>query len=593
MVRQRRWWHLRRWAIPYVVLIAGLGATAAAAWQTHTTGRREEALEVESAGEAVRAAVQNRIDAHLAVLLGAAGLFAASEDVTEDEFGAYVSRMELPRRYPGIQGLGFSRRIQPGERERVLLAMRRSVPGLERWPASPSAAVTAVVYIEPRDRRNLPLLGFDMGSERTCRAALDLARDSGAATATGLVTLEQEGAAPADRQPGFLIYVPVYHRGGVPATVEARQADLLGFVFSQLRVGDLLTGVLAAHEPTLGFDLFDGPADRGQLLHRTAQAPGATYRATRTVDVAGRTWHLYFQSPGMAAPARTRVLVSLILLGGTALSLLLLAVTHRQVAGRTAAERTADGLRESEERLLASEREKEAFLAVISHELRTPLNAIVGWASMLGRGAVPPDTQAHAIAVIKRNAAAQTRLIEDLLDMSRAVAGQLSLQITDVDARATLDAAVDALRPSAEAAGLTLHIDFNSDAGIRLGVVEADAGRLQQIVMNLLGNSIKFTPRGGQVWLYAERNLGLLTIRVTDTGIGIPPEFVPFLFDRFRQADSSPTRAYSGTGLGLAIVRHLVHLHGGTIEAVSAGVNKGAAFTVRLPVTRRRKTGLP
>ncbi|MGH9309138.1 MAG: CHASE domain-containing protein [Vicinamibacterales bacterium] len=581
---------LRRELIPYLILLTALLATAGTARYAYESGVIQGRYRFERVAELVHARVTNRIDSYVAMLLGGAGLFAASDDVTREEFASYVSRLGLARRYPGIQGIGFSRLVRPHERGEVLAIARRAVPEFRFWPEPAAGDTHAILFLEPLDVPNRHALGYDMSSETTRNDAMIRARDSGAPAASGKVRLVQEEAEPGRDQAGFLIYVPIYF-GGMPANEDERRARFRGFVYSPFRADDLLHGILAADlPPGTGLEIFDQPntgaVDESRLLHRAQPTPEPGRHAVRLpVDVVGREWTMIARTNiGMLSRGDSAI-VALIALGGTLLSVLVFLITRSLVIGRVRAERKAEELRISEERLRAADHEKEAFLATVSHELRTPLNAIMGWASMLGRPSVSAEMQAHAINVIKRNAAAQTRLIEDLLDMSRAVAGHLNLNIADVDARAVLDAAADAIRPAAEQAGLTLHLDV----GTRLGIVEADPGRLQQIVMNLLSNSIKFTPRGGHIDLHAQRHAGVLTIRVTDTGIGIDPEFLPFLFDRFKQADSSPTRQHSGAGLGLAIVRHLVELHGGKIECVSAGKNAGATFTARLPTSRRRK----
>ncbi|MGH9371744.1 MAG: CHASE domain-containing protein [Vicinamibacterales bacterium] len=578
---------LRRELLPYLILLTALALTTAVARYAAETRAREDHLRFESTAESAQAAIDNRIDAYVALLRGAAGLFTAGPQVTLREFRAYVGRLELSR-YPGIQGLGYSRRVPQGMRTAILESMdTQGLSGFRYWPDR-AGDIHSILYLEPLDRLNRPALGFDMTSEPVRRSAMERATDTGAPVASGRVRLVQEDVAE-DEQPGFLIYLPVYHSPTIPATSDERRALLRGHVYSPFRARDFFEGIRTAGTALVQFEVYDGQAAPDRLLYRSASEPDpdlpAWLQAKRQTNVAGRTWVLIFKPGPRLVQSRRWVLPTIVSVGGTVLSVLLFAVMRAQVRARTAAERAAMASRRSADALRVVDREKDAFLATISHELRTPLNAIVGWASMLGRGAVPVETQAHAISVIKRNAEAQARLIEDLLDMSRAVAGHLSLALGDVDARAALEAAVDALRPAAEQAGLTLELDVNR----RLGMIEADAGRLQQVVVNLLSNSIKFTPRGGQIRLHAERTGGQLVIDVTDTGIGIEPEFLPHLFDRFKQADSSPTRAHSGAGLGLAIVRHLVQLHGGTIEASSDGVNTGATFTVRLPASQRRK----
>ncbi len=228
-----------------------------------------------------------------------------------------------------------------------------------------------------------------------------------------------------------------------------------------------------------------------------------------------------------------------------------------------------------------SSRLKEEFLATISHELRTPLSAILGWARMLRLGQLSDQNVAKALETIERNARAQAQLVDDLLDVSRIVTGKLRMDVRPTDPESFIDAAVEAVEPAAEAKGVRVQkvIDTGPVS------IPGDPVRLQQIVWNLLSNAIKFTPRGGRVQIRSERVNSHLEIVVSDTGQGIAPEFLPHVFDRFRQADQKTSRQHGGLGLGLAIVRHLVELHGGTVSANSAGEGRGATFTVMLPVS--------
>ena len=228
-----------------------------------------------------------------------------------------------------------------------------------------------------------------------------------------------------------------------------------------------------------------------------------------------------------------------------------------------------------------SNRLKDEFLGTVSHELRTPLNAVLGWTTLLRRGATDPAQTARALDAIERNARAQAQLVEDLLDTSRVVSGKLRIDLAPLDVSATITGAVESLGPLARARGLEL--TGCSEQG--LPAVLADATRLQQVIGNLVSNAIKFTPAGGRVDVRARRAGATIEIAVADTGAGIAPEFLPFVFDRFRQGDSTTTRVHGGLGLGLAIARHLVELHGGTIRAESAGEQKGSIFTVVLPAT--------
>jgi PAS domain S-box-containing protein len=249
------------------------------------------------------------------------------------------------------------------------------------------------------------------------------------------------------------------------------------------------------------------------------------------------------------------------------------------------ARRQAEGARLQAEQASVA---KEEFLATISHELRTPLNSILGWSNMLLSGQLSPERQQKAFETIDRNARSQAQLIEDLLDISRIISGKMRVDFKAVDLPTVLSAAVEAVRPAAEAK--RIRIDSILSAAPR--PIIGDADRLQQVLWNLLSNAVKFTPRDGSVQVELQRRESQVEIRVVDNGIGIDPAFLPYVFDRFSQADSSITRSRGGLGMGLAIVKSLVELHGGEVSASSLGEGKGAVFTVKLPISAVRKDAI-
>ena len=263
-----------------------------------------------------------------------------------------------------------------------------------------------------------------------------------------------------------------------------------------------------------------------------------------------------------------------------------------QVDARTRALASEKAAREEAEQ---ANHLKDEFLATVSHELRTPLTAILGWSNMLLTGRLDDTARERALETIHRNAQAQNQLISDLLDISRIISGKLRLDLRTLDLTSIIEAAVEATRPAAEAKGVTLTTSLNR----RAGPVNGDADRLQQVVWNLLTNAIKFTPEGGEVHVTLESVNSRVEITVRDSGIGIDGEFLPHVFDRFRQADPGTNRVHGGMGLGLSIVRQLVELHGGTVRAESEGEGKGASFAVSLPfvtfheATQRAKRTIP
>jgi signal transduction histidine kinase/CheY-like chemotaxis protein len=245
---------------------------------------------------------------------------------------------------------------------------------------------------------------------------------------------------------------------------------------------------------------------------------------------------------------------------------------------------------EARTRLLASEklarseaeranRLKDEFLATISHELRNPLNAIMGWAHMLQLGKLNEANTERAVEMIYRNAKSQSQLVADLLDVSRIISGKLRLDMRTIDLIYIVNAALDSIRPTADAKGIRLQSVLDPSAG----PISGDADRLQQVVWNLLTNAVKFTPKGGKIQVKVQRLNSHVEIVVSDSGVGISKEFLPYVFDRFRQADGSTTRIHGGLGLGLSIVRQLVDLHGGSVSVESKGEGKGATFTITLP----------
>ncbi len=397
------WAAAGRW-LPFVVALAALVITATASHYASATAEARRRLRFDRAVQDTRSDVETRLAAYVALLRAGTGLLAAHPSLNRDQFKAYIDRLDLARQYPGIQGIGFSARIRPRGREAfVARARRNGVPLVRLWPVHPRAEYHAILYLEPLDRRNRVAIGYDMFSDPVRRAAMERARDTATPAASGIVTLVQE--IDEGKQPGFLIFVPVYVDGVTPPTVEARRRDLVGFVYSPFRTHDLLAGILGAGgTPAVAFTVFDGPREApGPPLHPPAWElrAGATptgLTAVAQMDVAGRPWTLRFHEirPDAAIGQRGWIVVI-----GSAMAALLYVATRWQVHGRLAAERLAGERLESEQRF----RQLALDNARLFHETearRQEAEALFDLGHLLGETLDPAAVGARVVENVRR-----------------------------------------------------------------------------------------------------------------------------------------------------------------------------------------------
>ncbi len=571
---------LVRLGVPAFVLALSVGVTAAASSYVARTSEARDRLRFEQAVETARDAVQARMRAYVALLHGAAGLFAASREVGKSEFDAYVDRLRLESDYPGIQGLGYAPWIPAADRPGFEARIRRQVPAFRIRPPGDRAVYGPITFLEPGNRMNRPAVGFDMYSEARRREAMDRARDTAAAAASGRVHLVQE--IYARKQAGFLIYVPIYRGTRPPETLADRRRLITGFAYSPYRATDLLQAVVPpADHPFLSFEFYDGrePTPDG-LLHQSPRLLTHRPRYTRSsrLKVAGRVWTMACASTAAFEAQANRELQGIVLAGGLLISLLLTVVTGAQVRARYAAEEAREALR-------AANRAKDEFLAMLGHELRNPLAAASNALEVLRVRAPHDPAIQDKIAVALRQIHNQRRMVDDLLDVSRVTSGKITLRQEVLDLRDVTRCAWDAVLAGGEPVEHRMELHLGESPV----VVRGDPVRLEQVIVNLLTNARKYTPPGGAISAALEVRPAsgggdaeaLLAVR--DTGIGIRKELLPCIFETFTQADTSLARARGGLGLGLALVRSLVRMHGGQVEAHSRGPGTGSEFLVRLP----------
>lgn len=779
----------RRVLLPYLILFLGLCFTILAYYYFSKLIYKQDESRFQKSVQQIQDDIQLQVQTSMALLRAGTGLFAASDSVQIDEFDRFVQQIELDKNYPGIHGIGYSQRFTPQELPALVNRMQRAgFTNFHVWPANPPRdEYHAIIYLQPQNPSNRVAMGFDMFTESVRQQAMKRARDTGSPAASGRVILVQERPDPANEQPGFLIYAPVYRKGAPLSNEEERRNALTGFVYSPYRARDFLETIARQKDADISFRVYDGSSETPDHLMFADQDVGSTGQPRFSVslpeEVAGRQWTIGFATTPSFEAGSSRPYLKYTLLIGVLLSVLFFGVSRAQVAARLSAEHAAAELKESAstvrktlaerekaedavreadhralleyERLLErisslaqalgtarelnaifralreftnvsvpcdgffvslydpvrdvrtacygwgdgnevdvselppmpvtahgpnsravrtgeviitnnymhaqrghptvvvgtdnglrpqtsmavpmavmgriigtievqsyksdvyrpehvtamgmaanltavaienvrllklertarqaaeeSNRLKDEFLATVSHELRTPLTAILGWSRLLEDGSVDKNMSKQAIETICRNAKAQAQIVDDILDVSRIITGNLYLDLHPLELAPVVKNAINVVRPTADAKGIKIEAVLDAPAA----VVSGDANRLQQVIWNVLSNAVKFTGNGGRVIVKLSRSAANVEIAVTDTGQGISREFLPFVFDRFRQADSTTTRRHGGLGLGLAIARHLVEIHGGTIKADSGGEGSGATFIIKLPL---------
>ena len=594
----RRYFSLRPW-VPYGLLVAGCLLSAGAAWYVSSTEEAHEAAEIDAEAKRINQQIENEFNEYVEVVRASTAMLVVSSDLNFADFRVFARGLGLQGRYRFHQGIGYVQPVRHRNLNSYVRATRLDgVSSFSVWPANRRAEHYLVISFESQSTQGSTLIGFDMSSGANLLAAMEHARDTGKPTASAAL----QPGSPFERvgQSDYVLFVPVYDDKLATGTEVERRQALVGFMFSPFKLAELLRDVAPA-DSQVAFDVFEETeGKRGKLVHAYNRGRGIHDLARpSSLFIAERNWHVATR-PLQAHAGIASVAVLSTLLGGSALSFVLFLITRGQLRALETATRHEAELRESEQALRASElelnetiarerdarsqieaadRAKDDFLATLSHELRTPLNTMLGWLAMLRTGSMREDQRVHALQVIERNARLQAQLIEDLLDVSRIVMGKVRLILHPVSVAPVISTVVESIRPTAEAKGVTVHAAVARDGGRIWG----DSARLQQVVWNLLSNAVKFTSPGGRVSVQLTQDAHHLQLVVRDTGIGIAPEFLPHVFERFRQADSSMTRAHGGVGLGLAIVRDLVELHGGSIEAHSSGHNQGATFVVSLP----------
>ena len=587
---------------PYFVLVFSIILTIGATFLFYQSAKSKDAARFNNSVNRIRSSMDNRIGLYVALLKAGRGFIESSTDLERTKFANFVESLELEKNYFGAQGIGYAVNLQPADEQK--LTQQMSAEGYANFKISPELngkSGQIIVYLEPFNERNQKAIGFDMSSEDVRRTALEKARDSGIASATAKLILLQEN--DQDRQSGFLIYLPIYKNGQFPTSVEARKQSLQGYIYSPFRANNFLRDVQNnAGINDIAVKIYDGDAKSENLLVETdavrdnnisGQINGQ-FSTENDVEIAGRKWIVQYETlPAFAAQSSVNW-SPLIFLCGLIFSFLLFGMTYWETATRAKLQKTTDNLTESESQIQALlEKEQEArrvaetanatkdeFISVVSHELRTPLNAIAGWTRILKSDELSKNTKELALQKIEKNLRLQTTLVEDLLSFSQLVSSNDNLSKNEIDLSEIFEAAHLEIAQTI----LNKTIKITKENNFNGQTIFGDAEKIKILIVNLLSNAIKFTPDEGIIKTCLTKSEDYAEITIEDNGRGINSEFLPHIFERFSQDDTSTTREFGGLGLGLAVSQHIVKLHKGTIEAKSEGAGRGSVFTVKLPL---------
>lgn len=586
----------------YSVLAILLLLTVGIAYVFYTSARGKDAIRFTNETNRVQSAIESRINLYLGLLNGGRGFIESTNDLDRNKFDAYADSLDLQGNYSGLRSLGFIKTVKAEEVPAFVEKMRaEGYPEFRLFPESQKAQYQTVVYVQPHDESTKKAVGLDFSSEPLRNEALERAKTTGRAAASGklipIVSPEENGT-----QARIVIFLPVYGEN-IWAGGYSEGRTVQGYIYGSFIAENFLAEInKEVGNRDVSLKIYDQEEASESLLAETREPPDSgfisipneTYTRRTEFDIAGRRWLIHYKSMPAFITGSSLGWTPLIFISGVCISFLLFGMTYWEAAARVKLQRTAGELFETQkqkEKLFEDEQKsrqaaeranaaKDEFIAIISHELKTPLNAIAGWARILKTHDLNEETRNTALVKIDKNLRTQAVLVEQLLTYSDVISGNIDVENKQVNFSALVEETLSEIEPLAREKNIELIFENRSNGE----VVTGDNDRLKIILDSILKNAIKFTEPGGKISTSLSRSEEMVRFTVTDSGRGIASEFMPFIFDQYKQADIPTIRDYGGLGLGLTISRHIAELHGGTIEAQSEGKGKGSIFTLELPV---------
>lgn len=588
--------------LPYLVLSISIILSLGFTFLFHRSSVSKDLIRFNGTTRQIQSNLENKLNSYIALLKSGRAFIETTDKLDHKKFKTYIDSLELEKNYVGLVGVGFNKAVTSGERENLIAEMKKEgFTDFKIFPADENQISYPIIYLEPLNEINRRAIGYDMFSEPVRRQALVKARDFSTEAASGKVVLIQD--LEDTKHAGFLIYLPVYKGEKIPASIEERRQNLLGFIYCPFRARDFVKSAVDNQSfADIEFKIYDYELNEENILAQTETTANRNlsnakenqgFYGKNNLEVAGRRWIVEFAPTDGFFDQSNQRLTPIVLLIGTLFSFLIFALTYAQAKSRRKLQEIAEDLLEVEQekadlfekekraRLFAEQaaKTKDEFISVVSHELRTPLNAIAGWAKILKSDNLSPNTKELALQKIEKNLRSQTKLVEELLDFSQIMSGKVNIESEEFSFSDVFEKVLVEIEPKAEEKEVELTKINNLDGQTIIG----DRSKIKIVIENLLLNAIKFTPSGGKIEAEVCEEDGKIVLTVKDNGNGINHEFLPFIFDRFRQQDGSLTKFHGGLGLGLAITEHIIKLHNGTIEAESEGAEKGSMFRVKIP----------
>jgi signal transduction histidine kinase len=586
---------------PYLVFAVAILLTVGTTFFFYKSAEANDRSRFQNDVTTIQSTINNRLDAYITLLKSGRGFLEASKaqgkEVTRETYATFIKSLELEDQFKGAQGIGYIKRVKPEELTALTSKMRAE--GDEDFTVDPAAVPNSeayiLLYLEPQSKDlNSKGPGYIVSNEPLRLASIQKASASGKATLSEKLIMVQWPRTPeSPRRPGFQIFIPLYRSGSVPESETQRKLEVESLLYCPFRANRFIEEVQKIGQVSdISFAIYDREVAPDNLLG-DSQAPEGTspvnnsaslslarrlydtvrYEKTVENDVGGEKWQIRYQSlPAFHSNSATGWTL-VIFFFGLGISLVLFFITLSQAKAHNSLGIIADDL-------ARSERVKDEFIAVVSHELRTPLNSIAGGANILRNRNITDETRKKALDIIDKNLRSQAGLVEDMIVFSDINAGKGNLHLQPVNFSLLVDKVFNEFLPQAKAKNISFVKEDTSGGKM----VAADETKLEKVLQSVLSNSLKFTPAKGMISLEVKSVDKDVELKIRDNGLGIHAQILPHVFDLFKQGDSSTVRRYGGLGLGMALSRHIVTLHGGTLDAESPGLDKGSTFIVRLPI---------